>query len=429
MHKFIKITSLGSSGEGVGSIDGMKVFIEGALPEEEVEVELTQIKRKYAIGSLKQILVPSPDRRHPPCPLFGTCGGCQIMHLNDDAQLVAKYQKVVDALERIGGFKGISVNPCIPSPQTLHYRNKIQLPVIWDKEKKIIGLYRKNSHEIIPLDRCLIQGSLGEEIFLLLKDLISVPSIRYLLIRTTHVTQEALVIFVTDGKHSKDLADLADTLINSHPSIKGVVENINPHDDNVILSSHFRLLAGQAYIQDRVGSKQFRFSASSFFQVNPLQAEALYRTAIEWANIHSSHVVMDAFCGVGALTLFAADFAKMSIGIECVPHAIEDARENARANLISNCTFYCGKAEVVMTSLPCPDIVFLNPPRKGCEPELLHFLGSNRPSALLYISCDPATLARDLKILTSHGFNIDQVQPFDMFPQTMHVETLVKLTK
>lgn len=418
------ITALSSTGEGIGTLEGRKVFVEGALPLEEVEVSLVQEKKNYAIGKLEKILLPSKLRQKPLCPLFGECGGCQLMHLNDEGQLIVKRQKVIDALERIGGFKGIDIAPCIASPKPLYYRNKIQLPIVWDAKTSKIGLFRKNSHEIIPLEHCFIQDSLGEKIFKNLRPLIDVPAIRYLLIRTTAATNEALVIFVADRAIDPHFGE---KIMATTKEIKGVLVNINKRDDNVILGPDFHLLAGRSYLIDTLGSKSFRISAPSFFQVNPGQALQLFETAIQWAEISPSDQVIDAFCGVGTLALFAADKTKKVIGIECVSHAIEDAKENARLNQSMDCQFFVGKAEEVISTLPFADVLFLNPPRKGCEPTLLHQIEKQKPRTIIYISCDPATLARDLKILAGVGYNIDGVQPFDMFPQTTHIETLVKV--
>ncbi len=425
MKTVLKITSLGASGEGVGSLEGLKVFVEGALPDETVEVELHTIKKNYALGTLEKILHTSSERETPPCPLFGECGGCQLMHLSNQGQLRAKQQRVIDSLERIGGFRGIEVATCIPSPRFLHYRNKIQLPIVWSAKGKKIGLFRKRSHEIIPIKRCLIQDSLGEMILSHLLPLLKIPALRHLLIRTTVSTNEALVILVTNGTQETSIQSLAESILRTVPSVKGVIENINKRRDNVILGTHFRTLCGRSYLEEIVAGKRFRFSAPSFFQINPLQAEQLYQTALRWADIQPSDVVVDAFCGVGALALFAADHSQTVFGIECVPHAIEDAKENARMNG-KQCTFLCGSAETLLPTLPHAQTVFLNPPRSGCEDSLLHYLGKHPSSTLIYISCDPATLARDLKLLSSYGYQIESVQPFDMFPQTMHVETLVK---
>jgi 23S rRNA (uracil1939-C5)-methyltransferase len=424
--QIITITSLSSTGEGVGSLEGMKIFVEGALPGETVSIQVTEQKKTYAKATVLSILTPSPDRQEPPCPVFGVCGGCQIMHLNYLAQLELKRKRVVDALERIGHFDSPSVLPCLPSPLAYGYRNKIQLPLIWEKENKRVGLYRKNSHEIIPVKRCLIQCPQGEKILSFISDRLNFSSVRYVLIRNAVFNEEALVIFITTGED--DLRPFAKELMANESVVKGVVENINRRSDNSILTPHFRLLAGNFFIYETLLNKRFKISPSAFFQINPLQTEKLYEMAIELAEIKPNEEVLDAFCGVGALAILAAGQAKRAWGIECIQQAIADAKENATMNHLSNCFFTCGMAENLIKKYSNLATVFLNPPRKGCAPELLAALTKKRPKKLIYISCDPATLARDLAMLRDH-YQPDFIQPFDMFPQTMHVETVVRLIR
>lgn len=427
----IQITSLSSTGEGIGSLEGMKVFVEGALPGETVSIQITQQKKTYAQAQLLSVLSAAPERIIPPCPLFGECGGCQIMHVHYEAQLSLKRERVVDALERIGRFQNPDVLPCIPSPESLGYRNKIQLPVVWEKGTKTIGLYRKQTHEIIPLDRCLIHCPQGGEVLASITQHLIDPSVRHVLIRSAIFQKEILLIFVTSGDSSKELKKFSLKLMETHPLIKGVVESIhNPNtcSDNVILGSRYRLLAGRPFIYETVLNKTFKISPSAFFQVNPAQTEKLYEKAITLAEIQPDEIVLDAYCGVGTLALFAADRAKYVYGVESVPHAIEDAIENARLNQQKNCSFVCGKAEERIHQFDRIDCIFLNPPRKGCAPELIDALIKKRPKKIIYISCDPATLARDLAKLHL-TYQITTIQPFDMFPQTMHVETVVALTE
>ncbi len=425
-NQILHVTSLSSTGEGIGTLDGLKVFVDGALPGEAISIEITKQKKNYAKGRMLEVLDPSPERTEPICPLFGECGGCQVMHLQYPAQLGLKRQRVVDALERIGGFEKPHVLPCHPSPTSIGYRNKIQLPIIWDGEKKTIGMYRKNSHEIVPIERCFIQCPQGEEILELVSKRLNIPSVRYVLIRNAIFNDEALVVLVTDGRFSDQIQAFGKELMAAHPLIKGVVENVNKRKDNIILGKTFRPLVGRPYLTERLLNKKFKLSASSFFQVNPAQTEHLYEKAISLASIQPNETVFDAYCGVGTLALFAADHAKHVYGVECVAPAIENAMENAQLNDVSNCTFTCGLVEKLIGKFDT-DIVFLNPPRKGCEPAVLDALLKKLPKKIIYISCDPATLARDLAYLTP-SYQLDGIQPFDMFPQTMHVETVVKLT-
>lgn len=422
----VTIDALSSTGEGIGSLDGMKIFVDGALPGETVLAKITEQKKTYAKAALLSIVKPSESRVKPPCPVFGECGGCQIMHLDYPAQLQVKRQKVLDALQRIGGFDKADVLPCVPSPHALGYRNKIQLPIVWDNGKKTLGLYRKNTHEIIPINRCFIQCPQGEDILVGIKEKLTIPSVRYVLIRNAIFQNEALVVFVTTGESNQELKQFAKDLMISHPQIKGVVENVNARSGNAILGQTFRPLAGRPFIYERLLNKTFKISPSAFFQVNPGQAEKLYAKAIQLAEIEPHENVLDAYCGVGGLAILAADAAQTVYGIECVPHAIADAKENARLNHLNNCLFTCGNAEELIHQYKHCSTIFLNPPRKGCEASLLKALIASLPKKIVYISCDPATLARDLKLLSAH-YVATTIQPFDMFPQTMHVETLVAL--
>jgi 23S rRNA (uracil1939-C5)-methyltransferase len=419
MSQKIIITSLTSEGEGIGSSQGLKVFVEGALPGEEVEIEIVEKKKNYAKAKKLSLIKPSQSRITPPCSLFGECGGCQIMHLAYSEQLKEKKKRVSEALFRIGGLQ-VEVNECRASPTPFNYRNKIQLPLVWDMGRMKAGLYRKNTHEIIPIDECQIQSQAGNQLLQKILPHLTSKSLRTLLIRTGMNTNEALIVLVSDGTDS--LEEIGVKLMQISPEVKGVVENINPTSRNVILSDQWKVLAGRPYIYEKLGEKRFKISASAFFQVNSGQATALFQEAIRVADIQKNDTVLDAFCGVGTLALFASDYASEVIGTECVKAAIEDAKENAKLNGATNCTFKVGRAEDNTT---VADIIFLNPPRKGCEEKLLHFIGTKRVKKVIYISCDPATLARDLKILSSYGYKIEVVQPFDMFPQTMHVETLV----
>jgi 23S rRNA (uracil1939-C5)-methyltransferase len=425
----VKIEGLGSSGEGVGSRNGLKVFIEGVLPGEEAEVNIVEKKNNYAVGQLVRLIKKSPDRTTPICPIAGTCGGCQVMHLKEQAQLKAKRQRVIDALVRIARLNSVVVEPCIASPHFLHYRNKIQLPLLWQQGKCQLGLYRRHTHEIIPIQTCSIQCQQGEEILKAVKSLLTCTDIRYLLIRNALRTEEALLILVTGGNATEELQRWSQNHLKELPYVKGIIENRQTRPVNAILGPNFSKLAGQTHIHEKILDKTFRISAPSFFQVNADQAETLYKKTIEIADLKSSDVVIDAFCGVGTFALFASDHVQQVIGIECVPYAIEDAKVNARINVRNHVQFYCDSAERRIPLCQKPDVIFLNPPRKGCDPSLLKHILQWKVSKLIYISCDPATLARDLRILCDRDYIVDYVQPFDMFPQTMHVETVVRLKR
>lgn len=423
MSQRLKVTSLSSEGEGIGTTsEGLKVFVDGALPGEEVEIEITDLRKSFAKGKLKSIEEPSIHRVAPICPLSGTCGGCQIMHLAYEEQLRLKRERVQEALRRIGGLE-VEVEKCVPSPYPLHYRNKIQLPIVFDKETMKIGLYRKNSHEIIPIEGCHIQSDLGEKILQRMIPLLKHEKrLRTLLIRTGHHTEEALVILVSTGGLKKTLGE---QILRELPQVKGVIENINRTESNVILGTKWNVLAGRSFLREKLNGKEFLVPAGAFFQVNTYQAEQLFLQAIELASITKSDRVWDAYCGVGTLALFASDRAGDVLGTEVVAEAIDAARENATINHVKNCEFRVGLAEELHFGKR--DVIFLNPPRKGCVEKLLHKIGKEKIGRIVYISCDPATLARDLKLLSTYNYRVETVRPFDMFPQTMHVETLAYL--
>lgn len=413
MTSTIHITSLGVHGEGVGTLpDGRKIFIDGALPGEEVEISIAVEKKRYAKGKLEHIRTPSPERQTPICPIFGTCGGCQIMHLAYESQLKAKRQRVVDALQRIGHLD-LPVAACVPSPQPLAYRNKIQLPV----HGSTVGLYKRGSHEIVPVEQCYIQCDQGEQLMEAISPWIGHPELRFLILKNGLATQEALVILVV-SKLTEAIRILA-RKITSQPHVKGVVANLNSRADNVVLTADFVTLEGRPYIFEELLGLRFRLSAPSFFQVNVPQAAQLYQKALALADPQPHERVIDAYCGVGALALLSQGNV---LGIECVPHAIEDAQENARLNQTS-VEFVCGDAEELLEPA---DVIYLNPPRKGCSEALLRKVEASR---IVYVSCDPATLARDLALLAQRGYRPEEITPFDMFPQTMHVESVVRLTR
>lgn len=433
------VHGLGHSGEGVSHYHGYTIFVDGALPGEKVVARLINTRKTYGFAELVTILIPSPDRVKPPCPLFGKCGGCQIMHLSYAKQLEIKKQKVADALQRIGKIDPSIVQDCAPSPQILHYRNKIQLPV---RPGPVLGLYAKGSHNFIQVDHCLIHCSLGEQVFSQIKELLKsskiipfdpkggVGELRHVLIRSAINTNQVLVVLVTNQKPNPELQLLAEKIITEIPHVKGVIHNLHQGKENVILGDVFETLEGASHIQEHICDLSFSISAASFFQVNPNQAENLYLEALKLAEVKPTDTVLDAYCGVGTLSLIFAKQAKKVIGVECVQAAITDAIENAKTNKIENTTFTCATSEeFIKRPLPPIDILLLNPPRKGCDISFLEGIQKISLKKIIYISCDPATLARDLNIIQSYGYEAKVAKPFDMFPQTSHVESVVLINK
>ncbi|MBS0649480.1 MAG: 23S rRNA (uracil(1939)-C(5))-methyltransferase RlmD [Verrucomicrobia bacterium] len=432
LHQNISLTikRLGIHGEGIGDYHGFTVFVEGVLPGETVTASIKEVRKNFARAQVISYEKTSSQRVVPPCPVFGRCGGCQLMHLDYASQLEAKRQRVVDSFERIGKIFDVPVAPCVPSPSPLAYRNKIQLPVVLDATLHM-GLYAFNSHEIVEIEKCYIHCPLGERVFAHVKQILQThpdPSLRHVIIKTAVHTSQVLVVLVTQGKGSPLLPSIAEKIMESFPEIKGVVQNIHSTPGNVILGETFRTLAGHGSIVDKICGMFFKVSPASFFQVNPSQAENLYQTALEFCDLKGDETLLDAYCGVGTLSLILASHVEKVIGVECVPDAISDAQENAQRNHIKNAAFVCAAAEDFIGTLSHIDVAVLNPPRKGCELSFLEKLAALKPRRLVYISCDPATLARDLAILREKGYQVNAAQPFDMFPQTVHVETLVQLT-
>lgn len=414
-----EIIDLNSEGEGVANFQGKITFVEGALEQEIVRAKVVVEKKKYDRAVTVEILKESHFRRKTPCPYFGKCGGCQIMHANREGQLAYKTKKVQLALKKFAHLD-VLVNECIASPKEWNYRNKIQLPV----GQGVMGLYRKASNEIIPIERCLIQKKLGEEILDWIKQY-SFSLARFVLIRTSDFEDKALVALIHSGK-KQEILELGKKIF-THEKVKGVVSVVNERTDSVILTEKVELLFGEAFLEERILSKRFFFGTLSFFQVNPEQAEHLFAKAIALANIQKTESVLDAYCGVGVLAILAAEKAKKIWGFEVSFEAISFAKKNAEINEVTNLEFMQGKAEELIDHLEQIDHIFINPPRKGCEQSLLEKIKRRGIKNIIYISCDPATLARDLKLLDSYV--VKEVQPFDMFPQTTHVETIVKLLK
>lgn len=435
-----EIIALNSTGQGIGSLNGLIVFIDQALPGEQVSAKLTLQKKRFAQADLIEIQKKSEDRIEPTCPIFHLCGGCQIMHLKEEKRLEYKTTRVKDALVRIGKIDQISPLPCIASPAPLYYRNKTQFS-FFEKEGKVsLGLYQKHTNDIVEVKTCYIQSSLGQKIYSTLCELIedlplrvfnpavSKGFLRHLLIRTTDHTQECLIVFITHSNKHKDLlSKLATTLMQIHPEVKGVLQNINKKSFNSIAGDTYHTLKGRPFLFEEVKGLKIKISAHAFFQVNTVQAANLYQIALDFADLNPNHIVLDAYCGIGMFALFAASHVKKVIGIESVPIAIADAKENAQLNSIKNVEFQCAHVEKVITQLDPIDVAFINPPRKGCDLKVLEAFSKLGIKKVIYVSCDPATLARDLAYLLKQGFNLVKVQPLDMFPQTTHVESIALL--
>lgn len=471
-----KVTGLGHNGEGVGKVNGFTLFIPGALPGEKVETKVLKVKKQYGYGKLLKLLQPSAARTDAPCPVFERCGGCQLQHLHYEEQLRLKRQMVIDSLERIGKLqvrglatenvvekkvleetvdgkkddvkcldKGIIVHPTIGMENPWRYRNKAQVPVGVKNGRLLAGFYASGSHRIIDMDTCLIQDEQNDHAIQTVKELaqelgISVYDeekhrglLRHIVVRKGFITGEMMIVLVTNGRDIPHQQEWVQFILEQVPGVVSICQNINMERSNVIFGDETYVLWGRDVIYDQIGDVRFAISARSFYQVNPVQTKVLYDKAVEYAGLNGKETVIDAYCGIGTISLFLSQHAEKVYGVEIVPEAIEDARQNARLNGISNVEFAVGKAEEVMPAWReqgiRADVIVVDPPRKGCDEVLLSTILQMKPKRVVYVSCNPATLARDLRVLEDGGYQTVEVQPVDMFPQTVHVECCVSLVR
>ena len=434
------INDIGQTGTGIGKIDGFTVFVDGALPGEEVRVLVIKVKRSYCYGKIVETVKQSPYRTEPVCPVFNRCGGCQLMNMSYEGQLEFKTKRIKDCLERIGGFKGIEIEPVIGAKTPFYYRNKAQFPVGDGK----IGFYSRHSHNIVNTDKCYIQNLVNEKILTSVRKYMSennVPFynettgkglVRHIFTRVGKATGEIMVCLVINGE-KLPRENVFVKYMSAIDGVKSVMVNINKECSNVILGRKSRLLWGRDTITDFIGDIKYNISLLSFYQVNPEQTKVLYEKALEFAALTGSETVMDIYCGIGTISLFLAQKAKKVYGIEIVEAAIRDAEKNAEINGIANTVFMVGKAEEVIPQLYDEgiraDIVVVDPPRKGCDINVINTIIDMKPERVVYVSCDPSTLVRDLRLLCDGGFEIEKVQGVDQFPMTTHVETVVLLSR
>ncbi|KPU43454.1 23S rRNA (uracil-C(5))-methyltransferase RlmCD [Oxobacter pfennigii] len=440
----IKIDNLGYEGEGVGRINNFTVFVPGALPGEEAEIKIVKVNKNFAFGKLNKIIKQSSDRTEPMCTLK-RCGGCQLMHLSYEAQLKFKKQRVIDSIERIAKLKDVIIYDTIGMENPYRYRNKAQFPISVQNGKPVAGFYAPRSHEIIDTLSCLIQDEVSDKVMDIIKKWafyndISIYDeaagkglLRHIMVRKALRTGEVMVAVIINGYDIPHKDKLIAMLKEQVESLKSVVLNINREVTNVVLGQETKVLYGSPTITDYIGDLKFNISPLSFFQVNPIQTEVLYSKALEYANLTGEETVIDAYCGTGTISLFLARKAKKVYGVEIVEPAIENAKKNARENNISNVEFIVGKSEEVIPELYKQgikaDVIVVDPPRKGCDEALLKTIAAMAPKTVVYVSCDPGTLARDLKYLEENGFKVKEIQPVDMFPVTSHVETVVCLSR
>lgn len=456
----ILITDNGSNGEGIGRIDtgtmkGMAVFVNNTVAGDQIIVRLIKVKKTYAYGRLEKIVVPSPHRVEPECEIADKCGGCQLQHMSYEHQMEFKQKKVVDCLVRIGGvdLEG-KIEPIIGMDSPYYYRNKAQFPVGRDKDGRIaIGFYASRTHSIINTEACHIQHPINTPIIKCVREFLEEYSasisiydeqsgkglVRHILTRVGFSTGEVMVCLVVNGEvlpYSDILVERLKAAIGEPEyALKCVALNINKENTNVILGTKIVPIYGREYICDYIGSIKYRISPLSFYQVNPVQTRKLYDKVLEFAGLTGSETVWDIYCGIGTISLFLARSARHVYGVEIVPQAIEDAKKNAAENNIENADFFVGAAEEVLPQKyvenpkMTADVVVVDPPRKGCDARLLDTIIALRPEKVVYVSCDPATLARDVKVLGEGGYDVERVQAVEQFGLTCHVESIVLLSK
>lgn len=443
----LEITGYTAEGNGVGRYNGVAVFVPRAAEGDRLSVKILKVAKNCAWGKIEAILRPSQDRLEPDCPQYGRCGGCVYRHISYEAELRAKQRRVQDALERIGGLHFAALKPIVGAECPDRYRNKAQLPIgAAGKAGEIsLGFYATRSHRIIDCEECLLQPApftAAMEAFRewerRTRDSVYDEStgkgrLRHLFLRRAEKTGEVMVCVVVNGNGVHDEPGLVELLRKNVPGLKSVVVNSNREKTNVILGGRCRTVWGQDFITDELCGLRFRISPLSFYQVNPRQAERLYSIAGGYAGLTGKETVLDLYCGTGTIGLSMAKNAGRVVGVEIVPEAVEDAKRNAAENGVENAEFFCSDAAGAAAEMGKrgvrPDVVVLDPPRKGCAEEVLDFVAAMAPSRVVYVSCDPATLARDLKRLALLKYKTMEVTPVDMFPRTAHVECVALMSR
>ena len=442
----LTIEDMGVDGEGIGHVDGCTLFVKDALIGDVITAKIMKMKKNYGYARMMEILTPSHDRVEPKCVYHKQCGGCQIQALSYEKQLAYKKKKVLNNLVRIGGLKNLPEFDVIGMENPYHYRNKAQFPFGTDKNGEVVtGFYAGRTHSIISNTNCYLGVEENQQILEIILEHLkkyNIPAydeqtgkglLRHVLIRKGFTTGELMVCLILNGTRMPEVKELVENLIKI-PGMTSITINVNTKQTNVIMGQEMRSVWGQDYITDYIGNVKYQISPLSFFQVNPVQTRKLYERALEYADVESGETVWDLYCGIGTISLFLAQKAKQVYGVEIVPQAIEDAKHNAALNGFANAEFYVGKAEEVLPKKYREegikaDVIVVDPPRKGCDEALLQTIVQMRPKRVVYVSCDSATLARDLKYLTSEGYEVVEGTVVDQFPHTVHTEAVVKLER
>ena len=440
----LDISGMNHEGQGVGRIGGFAVFVDGALEGEKVEADIMKVSGNYAAGKLARVIEPSPCRISPFCNVYGRCGGCGLQHMEYGVQLKFKENVVREAIKRIGGLGSVAVHPAIGMREPFKYRNKAQYPLKRVNGRIVAGFYAKRSHEVVECGECGIQDGLSGKIVSLAKDFIERKHIsvydektgkglvRHIMTRVGFRSGEAMAVIVINGEDMPGKEELVHVLTKEIPEVNSIFLNINTRNTNVILGDKNIRIYGSGTIADYIGTYEFRISPASFFQVNPVQTGILYEKALEYASLSGNETVLDLYCGIGTIAIFMAGNAKKVIGIEEVGEAVRDAAGNAKLNGVSNVEFVAGKVEDVLPEMARAgvraDAAVIDPPRRGCGEAALKAVAAIGPDRIVYVSCNPATLARDVGRFAALGYEVAEVQPVDMFPWTAHVECVVLMT-
>ena len=442
----VDIVDIGQGGVGIGKYEGFTVFVEGGLIQDKVKVRINKSKKNYAVGDIVEIIEKSPFRVDRICSDdLKDCGGCQIQELDYNKQLELKTNEVKQVISRIGKLENVEIHETIGMQSPCRYRNKAQFPIQNINGSTAIGFYKKKSHDVIPTDMCVIQHDINDKIIKIIKTYIQAYNVsiynetthtgvlRHLVTKVGFTTNEVMVVLVANGTNLPHLNELASVLKENILGFKTLVLNVNKAKTNVILGKENKVIYGNGKINDYIGDLVFEISPLSFFQVNPVQTEVLYNKALEYAELMENDTVFDIYCGIGSISLFLAQKATKVYGIEIVEDAIKDAKINAKLNNLNNVEFYVGKAEEVVPKMysegKTANVVVVDPPRKGCDEKVLDTIVSMKPDRVVYVSCNPSTLARDLAYLDERGYKCVEIQPVDMFPHTMHVECCAKIVK
>lgn len=445
-HEALGIAKINGITEDGQELVNYPIFVSGVLPEEKAIVEITDLRKTYGKARLIDIRYHNYDIRVTPiCPSFQSCGGCNLMHMNYEAQLAFKKQTIIDTFAHLGGIENLEIDDVVGMDEPYHYRNKVQVPYHFIKSKTICGFYQKNTHQVVSLADCYIQSSLSSDIVKFIRNLANELKIkgyeeeshtgllRHVIVRENKKQDEVMIVMVTNEKKIPNQDILINKIIKRYPVVISIVQSINCKIGNVILGDENILLFGKPYIMDELLGVKFQIGPKSFYQVNSKQTEKLYKLALEKANLQRSDILIDAYCGIGTIGLIASQYVKKVYGVEIVEEAIQDAKTNAKLNNCKNIEFICNKAENQIIKWANAkinaDVIIVDPPRKGCEEALLQTISDMKIPKMIYVSCNPATLARDVKYMLNHDYIIKSVTPVDMFANSNHIETVVLLEK